>query len=173
MTRPFLTELLPSTNYEQPTAAEMSALRRIVRGVHDAWLGGGEGSEVERDRSFYRAFWVTGACFYRTREVRRDKYFSSFFEFGNHRLEENGILPTDERSFMLACLAHGDIVWQRKDPAVGALLELGLHEYHGAACSNRWRQILTGEAKLLAATPPRAPDMTIGKVHEFGGRMVK
>lgn len=154
MPRPFLTYMLPATGLEMPTGEQLRALRRIVLSTHGDWLGGGEGSELNQEQAFRRAFWAVGR-FFRRRQVRHDRFFHDWVAAANSRLEENGASTVDGRDIMLGILAHCDVPWQRPNTAQGVLPEIGVDEFSGLPCSNAWRQLLTGEANLLPPTPPR------------------
>jgi hypothetical protein len=83
-------------------------------------------------------------------------------------------------AFLAGCLASGDICWQRKDPEIGAMLEIGLNAHKGRACTtpNAWRNILKG-APLLAPTPPPArltqkndlPQVRVLQLNQATGQM--
>lgn len=148
-----ITTLPPATGFIMPTLEDLSSLRKIVLAVHHAWLGDGEGSELNQERAFRRAFFAVGRMF-RRREPRRDRYFHSFVASANDRLSENGGGSIDGRDFMLAALAHCDVVWQKPDASNGVLAEIGLYEYSGLPCTNAWRRLLSGEANLLAPVVP-------------------
>ena len=91
----------------------------------------------------------------RTEHPRRDLYFYSHLDAANALLNERlGVEAVSGDAFLSACLAAGDVCWQRADPERGAILELGLDPHHGRPCSNIWAAILKGEASLREPTPP-------------------
>jgi hypothetical protein len=134
-------ELPPRTGLEMPDADQLQRLRSYVVAEHP-WLR--DTPEAE----FPRGFWVAGT-FHRRPTPDGSVYYVHWVSIANQRLERAGLAPIGGQSFLCACLAHADIVWQKPDPGVGALLELGLSEFSGQSCSNTWRGLLAGERGLL------------------------
>ena len=146
---------MPRTGYEAPTAEELRRLREIVLAEH-RWLRdpGDRRSEKAKENEFASAFWAAGH-FYRTPEPNRVYYFSHFVDLANERLAMIDREAVDGNAFLVACVAHADVVYQRPDRMLGAVLEVGLNEHAGRPCSNAWRKVLTGEALLLKPVAPR------------------
>lgn len=171
---------LPSTGFrEMPTETELAKLRQIVLATHP-WLTDNTVEPERAKRDFGMAFWAANALFFRTETVSTSRYFSSFTDDANEALKEHGEPSISGKSFLAACLACADIVWQRADPSVGVLLGLGLNRYTGRQASSRWRQLLAGEANLLAPVAPparltcaqTAPMVRVYQEHPVTGEMV-
>jgi hypothetical protein len=139
-----IVELSPRTGFEMPDADQLRRLRAYVL-VEHGWLRAGAADEAE----FARSFWAAGS-FFRVSAPVSTVYYAHWVEAACARLELAGLPPIGGPSFLCACLAHADIQWQRPDPGIGALLELGLNEYSGMKCQNAWRGLLAGERGLLA-----------------------
>ena len=155
-----------------PDDSELAKLLSIVQASH-GWLPGFDLPE------FRRSFWAQGKCF-RTAAPDKSRYYQAWVDDANALLERFDKRPIEGASFLAACIGAGDVVWQRADPRVGALPELGLNKYVGARCSNAWKRILTGEAQLLEPITPgivRAPSDALPrpKFYEADaqGRMVE
>ena len=142
-----ITTRLPETGLELPSPAELARLRKIVLAAHP-WLRDGAPAE----REFVRAFWAAGMAF-RTASPCRSRSFAAFVDDACELLTQYGSEGVGGSAFMAACLAHGDICWQKPDATIGALLEIGLNAYQGGKCANAWRDILAGKANLLSPTP--------------------
>jgi hypothetical protein len=147
--------LAPQTGLAMPNDDELAKLMAIVLTAH-SWLAGFDLAE------FRRSFWAQGKC-YRTAAPDKSRYFQSWVDDANALLERFDKRGVEGASFLAACLAAGDVVWQRADPSVGALLELGLNQYTGRPCSNAWRSVLRGQPLLEPVTPGvvRAPSNAI------------
>ena len=129
-------------------------------------------TEKAKENEFASAFWAAGH-FYRTPEPNRVYYFSHFVDLANERLAMIDREAVDGNAFLVACVAHADVVYQRPDRMLGAVLEVGLNEHAGRPCSNAWRKVLTGEALLLKPVARGnwrvKPSRRLGLAHRPGG----
>jgi len=145
-----ITIMLPNTNFQRPTAAELASLFKIVASAHP-----GEASQVDL-AEFGRAFFACGYMF-RTAAPRQDRYFVRFVERANAFLGERwGCEGVSGPALFLAVRAHNDIPWRPQDQRIGQLSEVGLNEHNGIRLRqpNAWRELLRG-VNLLAPLPPR------------------
>ena len=143
MARPMFTIAAPATNAQMPDDSQLEKLRALVGATHP-WLGvGREAFDLE---SFKRAFLAQG-LFFRTHAPRQDRRFASFLEYVEDTFDVRVFGP----AFLAACIASGEIPWQRQDMSAGRVLEVGLNEYTGATSGNTWRRILTGEGEVAHA----------------------
>ena len=147
MTR--VTIAAPATNLEMPSADELVQLRNIAASAHPEI-----DASFDHDE-FRRAFWCVGQNF-RTPAPRKDRFYSAWIDQANELLERQDAAQIGGPSFLVACIAAGDITWQAANADVGALLEIGLDPYRGRPCSNVWRDVLSGRARLLAPFVPKA-----------------
>lgn len=143
---------LPMKHFAMPTVGQVRNLREIVIAAHP-WLRDGPGEDGEA----MRAFWAAGT-FYRRVQPSSLHYFSFYLDAANRRLEDVNLAPISGNALLIACIAWGDIPWQRPDRFVGALLELGLDEWSGRRANDVWKDVLTGERGLL---PPVLRDRGI------------
>ena len=141
---------LPSSYFVMPSDDEVQRLRSYVVAEHP-WLRSAPADEA------VRAFWACGT-FKRVPAPNSKYYYAHFVELANLRLANAGFAPIGGQAFLVACLSHGDVAWQKPDPGVGALPELGLDEWSGRRSSDVWKDILTGERSLL---PPVLRDRGI------------
>jgi len=149
-----ITHYAPRIGAEMPAPDELRALRRRVLQEHP-WLVDPRDKRPEDAiaREFAVSFRSIG-FFWRTPSPCHSRYVRAFVDMALDYLELAGLPAIDGSEFFIAALAAGDVVWQRPDPSVGALAELGLDPHRGQPASNRWRDILAG-APLLAPTSPR------------------
>ncbi len=145
MTR--IVEMLPETGYVAPDANQLRSLLKIVCSVHPALRT----NDVETQ--FGRAFWMVGHMFRLPTPSKRHSP-SWLLETANQQLLERvGWQP----AFFAACLAHGDVCWQKADATLGALYELGLNPWSGLHCANSWRSLLQGRQSACADAAVRKP----------------
>ena len=137
--------LAQQTGLQMPDEAELAKLMAIVLAAH-SWLAGFDLPE------FRRAFWAQGK-FFRTAAPDKSRYYRAWIDDANVLLERFDKRGVEGASFLSACLAAGDVIWQRSDPSKGAMLEIGLNQYAGARCSNAWRDILRGQPLLEPVKP--------------------
>ena len=159
MTR--VTEMM-RVGFAMPDAAQLARLLEIVTAEH-TWLRDGVADAAE----FERAFWVAGT-FYRRPQPDGSRYYSHWLEIAARRLEDAGSRPVSGQAFLAACLAWIDIPWQKPDPGVGDLLELGISEHTGRRANDTWKDLLAGERGLLK---PVSRDR--GIVRQDGVRVIR
>ena len=140
MTR--VTEMM-RVGFVMPDAAQLARLFEIVTAEHRQLRDG-----IADVDEFKRAFWVAGT-FYRRPQPDSSHYYSFWLEAAARRLEDAGSRPVSGPAFLAGCLAWGDIPWQKPDPGVGDLLELGLNEHSGRRANDTWLDLLAGERPLL------------------------
>jgi hypothetical protein len=129
-----------STGFVMPDRHELARLMEIVREA--------EPDLRFDDDEFRRAFWSTGQM-WRADALDKGRYFVSYVDDATDMLRMRRQSGISGSAFLAAIIAHGDIMWQRSDPALGVTLEVALDKNHGRPCSNRWRAILSGQASLL------------------------
>jgi len=144
-----------------PNDSELERLLAIVRAAHP-WLVRDEGREAFYLDAFRVAFWATG-LFFRTHAPRADRRFASFLE----HVEDTYDVRVFGPAFLAACIATGEIPWQRQDMSAGRSLEVGLHEFTGLPSRNTWRDILSGRAGLLAPVQRRLPGVAPDDLPSF------
>ena len=131
---------LPPSYLVMPSDDEVQRLRSYVLSEH-SWLRSAPAGEA------VRAFWVCGT--FKRRPAPNSKfYYSRWIEIANTRLEAVHA-PIGGQAFLVSCLSHGDVQWQKLESGVGALLEVGLDEFSGRSASNVWKDILRGERGLM------------------------
>ena len=124
-------------------AAQLARLLEIVTQEHRQLRDG-----VADMDEFSRAFWVAGT-FYRRQQPDSSRYYSYWLEAAARRLEDAGSRPVSGPAFLAAVLAWIDIPWQKPDPGVGDLLELGISEHTGRRANDTWKDLLAGERGML------------------------
>jgi hypothetical protein len=134
-----------STSFTMPDHDELARLIEIVREA--------EPDLRFDDDEFRRAFWACGQM-WRTDSLSRERYFVSFVDDGSDLLRMRRQSSISGASFLAAIIAHGDVFWQRADPGLGVVLSAALDKNHGRPCSNRWRDIVAGDASLLEPIYP-------------------
>lgn len=164
---------LPTTNAAMPNANELRRLREFVLAEH-RWLrdDNDRRSQSTIEREFQRSFWAV-QHFWRTPAPNAKRYISGFVDNANAMLGLANLPSIDGSEFVISCLAVGDVHWQKPDRSVGALLEVGLDQFRGAPCSNRWRSILGGSPLLKPTPPPKreqfaGPQPKIWRVDQSG-----
>jgi hypothetical protein len=139
---------VPRTGFVAPNEAEAARLLKLVTSMRpDLGLVG----LIE----FRRAFAAIGYMF-RTEQPVTKYAASHFLDAGNEMLERWGESSIGGAAFVSAIKGHGDICWRAGDRSLGQSFEIGLNLYEGRPCENRWRQLLSGTAALMAPVPPNS-----------------
>lgn len=136
---------LPSTGFIEPTGAELRSLSKIVAAAHPGWT-------VPDDDEFRRAF-VAQGFFFRLPGPNTRVYYGSILDAANEFLGRLRLPAIDGGALMFAIVAAGDIPIRFANPSLGQLQEVGLDQYSGLPCRNRWRGLLDGSANLMTPTP--------------------
>jgi hypothetical protein len=145
-----ITTFVPATGFQQPSRDEAERLLRVVMKAGRPEL---RNAEIEAD-TFHRAFVATGYL-YRLAQPSKTRSFGGLLDEANHLLQITfDASPVTGAAFFAAILAHGDVCWREQNDSIGQVLEDGLDPYTGGPTANRWRDILTGTANLLAPVPP-------------------
>jgi hypothetical protein len=134
-----------ATNFTMPDHDELSQLATIVREA--------EPDLRFDDEEFKRSFWACGQM-WRADAIDKSRYFVSYVDDASDLLRLRRQSDVSGSSFLAAIIAHGDVRWQRADPALGVALEVALDKNHGWPCSNRWRDLLADRASLLEPISP-------------------
>jgi hypothetical protein len=127
-----------STGAIQPTESEAERLLEIIT-RRFPWV-----DEHPFDVATFRLAFLAQSRFYRAPATDRSRYFHAWVERASDLLDR----PVYGPAFLAAVIASGEVIYQLKDNA-GHLIELGLNEFKGRSCSNRWKLILAGQASLL------------------------
>jgi hypothetical protein len=134
-----------ATNFVMPDSDELARLIEIVREA--------EPDLAFDDDSFKRAFWACGQM-WRADALDKGRYFVSYVDDATDMLRMRRQSGVTGSAFLAAIIAHGDVYWQREDPALGVVQAAALDKNHGRPCSNRWRDIITCRASLLEPVTP-------------------
>jgi hypothetical protein len=104
---------------------------------------------------FRRAFYAVGRLG-RLPEPSTDRYFVSSIDDANEILVSHRLQSIEGDILLAAAIAWGDCAWRAADKEMGGQLEIALSKLHsGSPARAKWREILAGEANLLAPLPPR------------------
>ncbi len=140
-----ITVQLPSTGFIEPTAAELRSLSKIVSAAHPGWT-------IPDEDEFRRAF-VAQGFFFRLPGPNTRVYFTSHIDAANAFLGRLRWPQIGGGALMFAIVAAADVPIRYASPALGQLQEVGLDQYSGLPCRNKWRGVLDGSANLMAPTP--------------------
>jgi hypothetical protein len=163
----------PDTRFRMPFTHELDKLYEIVRAAHPEL----DGFDVAE---FGRGLWAAGQ-FWRTDEPCRTRYFGAWVDNANEKLVEGNAASISAPAFLAGIIGSADIVWQRQDHRIGAMLEIGLDRYRGRPCStpNAWRGVVHEGKPLLAPVDPPwiqtgridVPQVKISQLDVRTGRM--
>ena len=151
-------EQVNQTGAIQPTADEAQRLMEIVLARHPFLKGVGDEAFTLQD---FRLAFLAQSRFFRTKTTASSKYFYHWHE----RSAEMLGVEVHGGALLAAIIGAGDVAFQLRDNS-GRLLEVALNEFHGAVCSNRWRQILNG-APLLEPVARPMPGMAPSDLPSF------
>jgi hypothetical protein len=144
---------------DMPTADELDSLYRIVVAAHPGLNLERKTTRFEYERNhldeFKRAFFAVGRMG-RLSEPSDDRYFHAVVDDINRVLSARRLSDVGGDAVMCAILAWADVQHRPSDAAFGQLTEAAIAKINqGTPAVARWREILSGQANLLAPLPPR------------------
>jgi hypothetical protein len=104
---------------------------------------------------FRTAFYAVGRLV-RLSEPDAGRYSSSILDDANSVLRAHRLQEIEGDALHAAALAWGDVVWRAADRAMGQSFEIGISRLNqGSPARPVWRDLLSGNANLVAPLPPR------------------